>query len=48
MAAHAGAVGFLPPHLLERLGGLDLVARTVVRGFQAGLHRASRRGPLRP
>jgi uncharacterized protein (DUF58 family) len=36
--------GFLPPHLLERLGGLDVVARTVVQGFQAGLHRATRRG----
>lgn len=40
----AAATAFLPPHLLERLGGLDLVARTVVRGFQAGLHRATRRG----
>lgn len=44
MPASASAAGFLPPHLLERLGGLDLVARTVVRGFQAGLHRATRRG----
>jgi uncharacterized protein (DUF58 family) len=38
------AATFLPPHLLERLGGLDVVARTLVRGFQAGLHRATRRG----
>lgn len=35
---------FLPPGLLERLGGLDVVARTVVRGFQAGVHRSPHRG----
>jgi uncharacterized protein (DUF58 family) len=44
MSTDAPAAGFLPPHLLERLGGLDVVARTVVRGFQVGLHRATRRG----
>ncbi|HEU4455239.1 MAG TPA: DUF58 domain-containing protein [Longimicrobium sp.] len=35
---------FLPPHLLERLGGLELIAKTVVRGFQAGVHRSPLRG----
>lgn len=40
-AAHAG---WLPPGLLERVGGLDLVARTVVRGFLSGLHRSPLRG----
>lgn len=35
---------FLPPRLLERLGGLEIVARTVVRGFLAGAHRSQRRG----
>ncbi|HEX6362297.1 MAG TPA: DUF58 domain-containing protein [Albitalea sp.] len=34
----------LPPSLLDRLGGLELIARTVVRGFVAGLHRAPFRG----
>lgn len=34
----------LPPHLLDRIGGLELIARTVVRGFVAGLHRAPFRG----
>lgn len=34
----------LPPHLLERLGGLDLVARTVVDGALSGLHRSAFRG----
>lgn len=34
----------LPPHLLERLGGLDLIARTVVRGFVAGAHPSLLRG----
>jgi uncharacterized protein (DUF58 family) len=35
---------FLPPGLLEHLGGLELVAKTVVRGFQAGIHRSPLRG----
>ena len=35
---------FLPPHLLERLGGLEMIAKTVVRGFQAGVHRSPLRG----
>jgi uncharacterized protein (DUF58 family) len=35
---------FLPPGLLERLGGLELIAKTVVRGFQAGIHRSPLRG----
>lgn len=35
---------FLPPHLLERLGGLELIARRVVAGVVAGRHRALRLG----
>jgi uncharacterized protein (DUF58 family) len=35
---------FLPPGLLERLGGLDVVARTVAHGFVAGLHRSRNHG----
>ncbi|HEX2189022.1 MAG TPA: DUF58 domain-containing protein [Longimicrobiaceae bacterium] len=35
---------FLPPGLLERLGGLDVVARTVARGFVAGIHRSPHHG----
>lgn len=30
----------LPPEVLERLGSLDLVARTIVRGFISGVHRS--------
>jgi uncharacterized protein (DUF58 family) len=35
---------FLPPGLLERLGGLDVVARTVAQGFVAGVHRSLNHG----
>lgn len=35
---------FLPPQLLDRLGNLELVARTVVRGFVAGVHPSALRG----
>jgi len=35
---------FLPPGLLEHLGGLEIIAKTVVRGFQAGVHRSPLRG----
>jgi len=38
------ATTFLPPHLLERIGGLDLIARTIVSGFQSGVHRSPHRG----
>jgi uncharacterized protein (DUF58 family) len=34
----------LDPALLDRLGGLELVARTVVEGFMAGHHRSPHRG----
>ena len=40
----AAPAPFLPPGLLERLGGLEVIARTVVRGFQAGIHRSPLRG----
>jgi uncharacterized protein (DUF58 family) len=31
---------FLDPHVLNSISGLDLIARTVVDGFVAGLHRS--------
>lgn len=34
----------LPPHLLERLGGLEVVARTLVEGSLTGLHPSAFRG----
>lgn len=34
----------LPPHLLERLGGLEIVARTLVEGSLTGLHPSAFRG----
>ena len=34
----------LPPHLLERLGGLEVVARTLVEGSLSGLHPSAFRG----
>lgn len=40
----SATAAFLPSQLLERLGGLEVIARTVVRGFQAGLHRSPQRG----
>lgn len=44
MPATGSTDAFLPPRLLERLGGLEIIARTVVRGFLAGAHRSPRRG----
>lgn len=35
---------FLKPHLLARLAGMELRARTVVEGFMAGIHRSPYRG----
>lgn len=40
----SAATDFLPPKLLEKLGGLDLIARTVVSGFQTGIHKSPHRG----
>jgi len=40
----SASTDFLPPGLLEHLGGLDIIAKTVVRGFQAGMHRSPLRG----
>jgi len=34
------ATELLPPELLERLGSLELVAHTIVRGFVSGAHRS--------
>jgi uncharacterized protein (DUF58 family) len=34
----------LPPDLLDRLGSLELLARSVVQGFVSGLHRAPLQG----
>ena len=39
-ARAGGAASLLDPAVLARIGGLDLVARTVVDGFLGGLHRA--------
>ena len=38
--SHASHLRFLKPEVLSRLGDLELVARTVVEGFVAGLHRS--------
>lgn len=35
---------FLPPGLLERVGGLDLITRRIVRGVLQGAHRSRLRG----
>jgi uncharacterized protein (DUF58 family) len=40
----SAASDFLPPKMLERIGGLDLIARTIVSGFQTGVHRSPHRG----
>ena len=39
-AVEGDTAELLPPEMLERLGSLDLVARTVVRGFISGMHRS--------
>ena len=39
-ATGAESTDLLPPDVLARLGSLDLVARTIVRGFISGLHRS--------
>jgi uncharacterized protein (DUF58 family) len=44
MGREMGRADLLPPALLDRLGGLELVARAAVHGFVAGLHRAPYRG----
>jgi uncharacterized protein (DUF58 family) len=40
----SGSASFLPPRLLDRLGGLEVIAKTVVEGFLPGLHHAPFRG----
>jgi len=42
--AAARSPSSLDPAVLDRLGGLALVARTVVEGFMAGHHRSPQRG----
>lgn len=37
-AGPAAGTELLPPHLLERLGGLEVIARTLVEGSLTGLH----------
>ncbi len=39
-SSRADSTDLLPPELLKRLGSLDLVARTIVRGFISGPHRS--------
>ena len=44
-AAAAGAADrSLDPKVLDRLSGLELVARTIVEGFLAGSHRSPHTG----
>ena len=44
-AAAAGAADrSLDPKVLDRLSGLELVARTIVEGFLAGSHRSPHKG----
>ena len=38
------ATRFILPHVLARLSGLELLARSVVEGFVAGLHRSPYKG----
>lgn len=42
--AGAGATTGIDPAVVDKLAGLDLVARTVVEGFRAGQHRSPHRG----
>src|SRR5438270_434195 len=35
-----GSLELLDPAVLARVGGLDLIARTVVEGFLGGMHKA--------
>lgn len=44
MQPAAATPSFIDPQELARLADLDLIARTAVAGFQAGLHRAIRSG----
>src|SRR5262249_34421391 len=40
MPASPGPARFLDPEVLARIGSLELLARAVVEGFMAGLHRS--------
>ncbi|MEK6769220.1 MAG: DUF58 domain-containing protein, partial [Gemmatimonadota bacterium] len=40
----AGRLDLLDPHEVASLGGIEVVARGVVEGFLAGLHRSPFRG----
>ena len=40
----SGRLDLLDPHEVASLGGIELVARGVVEGFLAGLHRSPFRG----
>lgn len=42
--SQVGGIRFLDPVVLARIGNLELLARTVVEGFIAGLHRSTYRG----
>ena len=45
MASVAGSeLSFIDPAIVARLGSLELIARTLVEGFLAGLHRSPFRG----
>jgi hypothetical protein len=40
----SAAPALRPPHVLERMGGLEFVARRIFEGFVAGTHRSPYRG----
>lgn len=41
---HTPKAGALDPELIDKLSGLEMVARTVVEGYMAGQHRSPHRG----
>ncbi len=44
MSTRVAPTAFLDPALLARISDLELLARTVVDGFMAGVHRSARKG----
>jgi uncharacterized protein (DUF58 family) len=44
MAEHLPQTNYLDPEVLQKLGGLELVAREIVEGLRVGTHRSPLRG----
>ncbi len=44
MSEHLPQTNYLDPEVLQRLGGLELVAREIVEGLRVGTHRSPLRG----